>query len=183
MESCAEFKITEPGFYRTRDGKKVEVFGPVKQVEHAPWAVITKEALHYLVPDSGDFFVGARDPRDIVARWEEPEEKYERVAISPGDGDGGTREKRTYVTSKFGSRSLVEWYCNAPMERGFAGYIYERGGQEAISSLPCGWPVWEHAGTEAAYLVIAAEPNIFLEPPIFPVAWRRVRDAKKEGGK
>lgn len=165
----SEFKITEPGC----DGDQVEVLVRNPHNERYPWVVTKMNGGGvYSVSDYGVYGMG-NDHLNIVARCEEPKPKFERVAMFRASG-GTLDSVRTYQGCCL-STSVASF-------PGFAGYIYEHDGQKIISSLPCGWlcHVMDDDQGTPVYAISAANEDD--DPPIFPVAWRRLREANKEGG-
>lgn len=79
----SEFKITGPGFYRTRDGKKAYVAGPA--VGEWRFVGMGNEDNFYkeLWDADGRRVTGAGTPEDLIAPWTEPKKGTVWVNVYP----------------------------------------------------------------------------------------------------
>lgn len=68
------FKITGPGTYRTRDGKKIKIF----RLEH-PFMIYNWGSDISSYTDEGYRWIGGEGPDDIVAVWEEASSGWEKL--------------------------------------------------------------------------------------------------------
>jgi hypothetical protein len=96
----SEFKITGPGFYRTRDGKKAYVAGPA--VGGWRFVGMGNEDNFYkeLWDADGRRVTGAGTPEDLIAPWTEP--KKGTVWVNVYDD-----HFMTYTTRDYADRHAV----------------------------------------------------------------------------
>ena len=99
MDAMSEFKITGPGFYKTRDGRKAEVAGRLTGEYIFPWLGLLSDATISWT-DYGlerDFI---DHPADLIAPWTEP--KKGTVWVNVYDD-----HFMTYTTRDYADRHAV----------------------------------------------------------------------------
>lgn len=72
MESATEFRITGPGYYKTRGGAKVEIAGRVESNGDYPWLGVAPDMLRSYSVGGAVLASGIHCHEDIVAPWVEP---------------------------------------------------------------------------------------------------------------
>lgn len=134
-----QFKITEPGFYRTQKGEKVKavIFDydrPQPHKSRYPVLIRYEDGNYEWVSENGKLFRGKTTPSDIIAKWEGPTCKEDlQVNITASKEElleafHRTKEDRNWKRDALYYEACLRWYIEAAED----GY-----GFDVISNLQC----------------------------------------------